>query len=167
MIGCPMDTGAIGLAGTRHGPNAVRDWSRNYGPANDATGRVPFNQCFVADMGDVEWSASELGTRLEDIARKVQPIAEAGSYVLSCGGEHTTAFGVLKGLSAAYGGDALGLVHVDAHSDTMATWGGDKVNDGSVFGKPSCTGLWTPSAPFKSAFGAGLASCGNFHGIAG
>ena len=40
MVGSPLDLGAIGLAGTRHGPQAVREWSRNYGPVNDSTGNI-------------------------------------------------------------------------------------------------------------------------------
>ena len=42
MVGSPLDLGAIGLAGTRHGPQAVRQHSRNYGPINDVTGAIPF-----------------------------------------------------------------------------------------------------------------------------
>ena len=67
MVGSPLDLGAIGLAGARHGPQAVREWSRNYGPMNDVTGNVPFEQCSVIDFGDVEWSATYLQARLEDI----------------------------------------------------------------------------------------------------
>ena len=54
MVGSPLDLGAIGLAGARHGPQSVRDWSRNYGPINDSTGHIPFEQCSVIDYGDVE-----------------------------------------------------------------------------------------------------------------
>lgn len=144
MFGCPMDTGAIGLAGTRHGPNAVRGWSRNYGPANEATGKVPFNQCSIIDYGDVEWSASDLQARLADIADVSRTLGQAGVSTLSCGGEHTTTFGVLKGLSEAYDNEAFGLVHIDAHCDTMASWGGDAVNDGSVFRQAAINGYIDP-----------------------
>ena len=40
MVGSPLDLGAIGLSGARHGPKALRDASRNYGPVNDRTGET-------------------------------------------------------------------------------------------------------------------------------
>jgi len=133
LVGSPLDLGAIGLAGARHGPKAAREWSRNYGPLNDVTGNIPFEQCSIIDYGDVQWSATDLQTRLQDIADVFKKLGDAGLYTLNCGGEHTTTFGALKGLSEAHADDAFGLIHIDAHCDTMATWGGDKVNDGSLF----------------------------------
>lgn len=144
MFGCPCDLGAIGLGGTRHGPRAVRERSRFFGPYNDATGHIPFEQCQIIDFGDVEWSSAQLGVRVEeDIYQHAKRAAEAGAYTLSCGGEHTTSFGVLKALSEVHN-DSFSLIHIDAHSDTMATWGGDAVNDGSVFRQAVLHGFIDP-----------------------
>ena len=144
MVGSPLDLGAIGLAGARHGPQAVRDGSRNYGPVNDVTGHIPFEQCSIIDAGDVAWSGTALDLRLEDIADLFYTLAAAGCYTLNCGGEHTTSFGVLKGLSKGHQDDAFGLLHIDAHCDTMSTWGGDAVNDGSVFRQAVLHGFIDP-----------------------
>jgi arginase family enzyme len=143
MVGSPLDLGAIGLAGTRHGPQATRQWSRNYGPMNDVTGNIPFEQCSIIDRGDVEWSATDLQARLEDISAVFLELGKAGCYTLNCGGEHTTSFGCLKGLSEAHD-DSFGIIHIDAHSDTMASWGGDKVNDGSIFRQAVLHGFIDP-----------------------
>ena len=96
IVGSPLDLGAIGLAGARHGPQSVRDASRNYGPINDVTGNLPFNQCSIIDYGDVEWSATDLATRLEDIYQVFLELGKAGCATLNCGGEHTTSFGCIK-----------------------------------------------------------------------
>ena len=144
MVGTPLDLGAIGLAGARHGPQAVRESSRNYGPVNDVTGHIPFDQCRVIDYGDVEWSTTALGARLDDIAEVFATLGAANCYTLNCGGEHTTTFGVLQGLSKAHNEEAFGLLHIDAHCDTMATWGGDAVNDGSVFRQAVLNGFVDP-----------------------
>lgn len=144
LVGSPLDLGAIGLAGARHGPEHVRKWSRNYGPMHDVTGNIPFEQCSVIDHGDVEWSATDLQARLQDIAQVFQTLGNAGCYTLNCGGEHTTAFGTLKGLSKAHGDEAFGVIHIDAHSDTMASWGGDAVNDGSIFRQAVLHGFIDP-----------------------
>lgn len=143
MVGSPLDLGAIGLAGTRHGPEHTRKWSKNYGPINDATGNIPFEQCSIIDYGDVEWSATDLQTRLEDIATVFETLGEAGCATLNCGGEHTTTFGSLKGLCKAHD-DSFSVIHIDAHCDTMASWGGDVVNDGSIFRQAVLNGFIDP-----------------------
>ena len=143
MVGSPLDLGAIGLAGARHGPQAIREWSRNYGPINDTTGHIPFDQCSVIDYGDVEWSATDLQTRLEDIYQVFLSLGQSGCFILNCGGEHTTTFGCLKGLSEAHD-DSFGVIHIDAHCDTMASWGGDRVNDGSIFRQAVLHGFIDP-----------------------
>ena len=144
MVGCPLDLGAIGLAGARHGPEAIRAASRHFGPINDAFGSIPFEQCSVIDYGDVEWSCTDLTTRVtNDIAQVFEAIGRQGCLSLSCGGEHTTTYGVLKGLATAYD-DSFGLLHIDAHCDTMSTWGGDEINDGSVFRRAVLDGFIDP-----------------------
>ena len=85
IVGSPLDLGAIGLAGARHGPQSVREWSRNYGPMNDVTGNIPFEQCsiIVVKRGyssittsvelEMSWSSSDplvLRRRITKIVRK-------------------------------------------------------------------------------------------------
>ena len=144
LVGSPLDLGAIGLSGARHGPKALRDASRNYGPINDRTGEIPFDLCNIVDWGDVEWSETSLARRLDDIASAFFELGTSGCYTLNAGGEHTTSYGVLKGLSEAHN-ESFGLVHIDAHCDTMSTWGGDAVNDGSVFRQAALAGYIDPA----------------------
>ena len=145
LVGCSLDLGAIGLSGARHGPKAMREGSRNYGPINDITGKIPFEQCSIVDYGDVDWSCTSLEARVcEDIPSVFKSLSSKGINTLSCGGEHTTTYGVLKGLSAGHDGDAFGLIQVDAHCDTMAVWGGDTINDGSVFRQAVLDGFIDP-----------------------
>ena len=158
MVGSPLDLGAIGLSGARHGPKTVRENSRNYGPVNDLTGNIPFEQCSVIDYGDVEWSATDLQIRLDDIYGVFLALGKAGCATLNCGGEHTTTFGCLKGLSEAHD-DSFGVIHIDAHCDTMASWGGDAVNDGSIFRQAVLHGFIDPKKPYKSVSAAAQISC--------
>ncbi|WP_109355584.1 arginase family protein [Sphingorhabdus sp. EL138] len=145
IVGSPLDLGAIGLAGARHGPQAAREASKNYGPIDEISGNIPFEQCSIVDFGDVEWSGTRLDQRVkQDIADTFRELSQAGLYTLNCGGEHTTAFGALKGLSEGQGHEAFGLLHIDAHCDTMAVWGGDEINDGSVFRQAVLNGFVDP-----------------------
>ncbi|MBL4712662.1 MAG: arginase family protein [Gammaproteobacteria bacterium] len=144
IVGSPLDLGAIGLAGGRHGPEAIRKGSHVMGPFHDHTGDIPFQLCNIIDYGDVQWSATDLQIRLEDIAQVFLKLGQAGCATLNCGGEHTTAYGALKGLSQGHDNEAFGLIHIDAHCDTMASWGGDAVNDGSVFRQAVLQGFIDP-----------------------
>lgn len=144
IVGCPLDLGSIGVVGSRHGPKAVREATRNYGPVHDVTGNIPFDQCSIIEYGDVEWTAASLETRVtENIANTFYEIASKGISTLSCGGEHTTTYGVLKGLARAHD-DSFGMIHIDAHCDTMASWGGDVINIGSVFRQAVLDGYLDP-----------------------
>ena len=144
IVGCPLDLGAIGLAGSRHGPKAIREATRNCGPIHDVTGKIPFEQCSIVEFGDVEWTCASLETRVsENIADTFYDIASKGIATMSCGGEHTTTYGVLKGLSRAHD-DSFGMIHIDAHCDTMAAWDGDIINIGSVFRQAVLDGYLDP-----------------------
>ena len=144
MVGCPLDLGSIGLVGSRHAPKALREASRNYGPVHDVTGDLPFSHCNIIDYGDVAWSEASLETRVcRDIANTLSSIAADGAATLACGGEHTSTYGILKGLSEAHQ-DSFALVQIDAHCDTMAAWDGDVVNIGSVFRQAILEGFVEP-----------------------
>jgi len=145
IVGSPLDLGVIGCVGTRHGPEGIREMShRTGGMMHERSAEVPLEMCNIIDYGDVSWSATHLAARLDDIACVFETLGKAGVSTLNCGGEHTTSYGVLKGLSKAYEDEAFSLIHIDAHCDTMASWGGDVVNDGSVFRQAVLQGFIDP-----------------------
>jgi arginase family enzyme len=99
----------------------------------------------VIDYGDVEWTDTNLDTRVtEDIYQVFKQLATQGVSTLSCGGEHTTTFGVLQGLSEGLEDAAFGLIHIDDHCDTMAMWGSDVINDGCLFRQAALNGYVDP-----------------------
>lgn len=134
FIGIPWEYTAYGTGGTKHGPGALRKYSNyNYGFVHDVTGNAPMMQCKVGDFGDVLFSKSDIDTRLVDIEKKFDEAAAAGAYTIGIGGEHTSTYSILKALSRHHDDEAFGMIHIDAHGDTMAGYGGDKINDGSCF----------------------------------
>lgn len=131
FIGIPMDLNAMGTGGTRHGPHSIRTQSLiDTGLMHDATEHIPFMQCDIVDLGDVEFSRTSLEERLDDIYNTFKAVAEAGAYTFGVGGEHTSTYSILKALSDVYD-ESFALIHFDAHGDTMAGYEGDKINDGS------------------------------------
>lgn len=144
-VGVPLDIGTPNQrTGSRLGPRELRRWSNNQGPANVEVGVNPFELCRVADWGDVAFRRNpyDLAETVADLADRYRAFREAGVVPLSVGGEHTITYPILQAL----GEDRpLGLVHLDAHSDTRTGgYHGAPVNDANVFTQAVVDGVLDP-----------------------
>src|SRR5260370_25423352 len=141
LVGVPMDLGVTNRAGARLGPRAVREIER-IGPYNHALGVVPKAECQAADIGDVPMrSRFSLANCIEDIEAFYMRIQAAGVRPLSVGGDHSITFPILKAL----GHDRpVGLVHIDAHCDTMGEIDGSKFHHGGPFRQAVLAGPLDP-----------------------
>ncbi len=131
-VGVPMDAGAPVRAGARFGPRSFREWSKVRGPVHEVWKTIPFNLCSVADCGDIALpSPHSIDDCLDSIAEAYARFREHGIAPLSVGGVHTLTQGILKGFT---GGEPVGLLHFDAHSDTSrGSFQGSENSDCSVF----------------------------------
>jgi guanidinopropionase len=141
LVGVPMDLGVTNRAGARFGPRAVRDIER-IGPYNHALAVVPKAECQAADIGDVPMrSRFSLDTCIEDIEAFFTRVQTAGVRPLSVGGDHSITYPILKAL----GRDRpVGLVHIDAHCDTMGEIDGSKFHHGGPFRQAVLAGALDP-----------------------
>jgi guanidinopropionase len=141
LVGVPMDLGVTNRAGARLGPRAVREVER-IGPYNHALGVAPRGECQAADIGDVPMrSRFSLDSSIEDIAAFYARIHKAGVKPISVGGDHSITYPILKAL----GHDRpLGLVHIDAHCDTMGEIDGSKFHHGGPFRQAVLAGVLDP-----------------------
>jgi agmatinase len=141
LVGVPMDLGVTNRPGARFGPRAVRDVER-IGPYNHALRVVPRGECSAADIGDVPLrSRYSLDRSIEDIATFYTRIRKAGVRPLSVGGDHSVTYPILKALGAER---PLGLVHIDAHCDTMGEFDGSKFHHGGPFRQAVLAGALDP-----------------------
>jgi guanidinopropionase len=141
LVGVPMDLGVTNRAGARFGPRAVRAVER-IGPYNHTLGVVPRGEIKAADIGDVPMrSRFDLDTSIEDIAAFYGRIHAASVRPLSVGGDHSITYPILKAL----GQDRpVGLVHIDAHCDTMGEIDGSKFHHGGPFRQAVLAGALDP-----------------------
>jgi agmatinase len=103
---------------------------------------IPCDLCRVADLGDVRMGDRyDLERGIEWISAFYQKIAEAGIAPLSVGGDHSITYPILKALGAKR---PLGLVHLDAHCDTMADLDGSKFHHGGPFRNAVEAGVLDP-----------------------
>jgi agmatinase len=119
----------------------VRDVER-IGPYNHALRVIPRGECNAADIGDVPMrSRFSLDASIEDIAAFYGRIQEAGVRPLSVGGDHSITYPILQGLGRER---PVGLVHIDAHCDTMGELEDTKFHHGGPFRQAVLAGVLDP-----------------------
>lgn len=142
LVGIPFDGTTTNRPGARLGPRAVREASTGTRALNHATGIAPYALAACADLGDVPVNpvdAAETDRRIEAFYR---PLAQAGIVPLTVGGDHFVSFPVLRALGAAR---PLGLIHIDAHSDTDdSQYGGSRLTHGTPFRRAVEAGALDP-----------------------
>ncbi len=140
-IGVPMDLGVTNRPGARFGPRALRTIER-IGPYHGTFRIVPKAEVRAADVGDVPFrSRYSLSECIEDIERYYTAVKAEGVRPLSAGGDHSITYPILKAL----GRDApVGLVHIDAHCDTMGAFDGSKFHHGGPFRLAVLDGVLDP-----------------------
>ncbi len=141
LVGVPMDLGVSNRPGARFGPRAVRTIER-IGPYHQTLRSVPQSHLRAADIGDVPFrSRYSLEQSLEDIETFYAALKAKGVRPLSVGGDHSITYPILKALGRE---TPVGLVHIDAHCDTMGAYDGSKFHHGGPFRLAVLDGVLDP-----------------------
>jgi agmatinase len=141
LVGVPMDLGVSNRPGARFGPRAVRSVER-IGPYHQTFRSVPQSRARAADIGDVPFrSRYSLEQSLEDIEVFYRALHEEKVRPLSVGGDHSITYPILKVLGQS---TPVGLVHIDAHCDTMGAYDGSKFHHGGPFRLAVLDGVLDP-----------------------
>jgi agmatinase len=141
LVGVPMDLGVSNRPGARFGPRAVRTIER-IGPYHPTFRMVPKGAVRAADVGDVPFrSRYSLEQSLEDIEHYYAALAAQGVRPLSVGGDHSITYPILKALGK---NSPVGMVHIDAHCDTMGAFDGSKFHHGGPFRLAVLDGVLDP-----------------------
>ncbi|WP_342616832.1 agmatinase [Rhodoferax sp. GW822-FHT02A01] len=139
FMGVPLDIGASLRAGTRFGPRSIRAESVMIRPYNMATGAAPFDTLQVADLGDVAINTFNLLDSVRIIEEAYTRLNAFPVIPLTLGGDHTITLPILRALTKKHG--PVGLIHVDAHTDTNDDMFGEKITHGSTFRRAVEEGL--------------------------
>ncbi|XP_051493080.1 agmatinase, mitochondrial [Apus apus] len=131
FIGVPLDTGTSNRPGARFGPRQLRAESAMLRRYNGSSGAAPFDSLRVADLGDVNVNLYNLPDSCRLIRQAYQQILASGCVPLTLGGDHTITYPILQAMAGKHG--PVGLVHVDAHTDTGDTALGEKIYHGTPF----------------------------------
>ncbi|MCY2253843.1 agmatinase [Klebsiella pneumoniae] len=131
FVGIPLDIGTSQRSGTRYGPRYIRAESVMIRPYNMATGAAPFDSLSVADIGDVPINTYSLLKSVQIIEDYYTGLNSYPLIPLTLGGDHTITLPILRALTKKHG--PVGLIHVDAHTDTNDEMFGEKIAHGTTF----------------------------------
>lgn len=139
VMGVPFDSGVSYRPGARFAPAAVREASRLLRPYHPGLDVSPFAALQVADAGDVACNPFDIPAALDAVQASAAALLDAGSKIVTVGGDHTIALPLLREMHRTHG--PVSLLHFDAHLDTWDTY----------FGAD-----YTHGTPFRRAFEEGL-----------
>lgn len=142
FVGIPLDIGTSNRSGTRYGPRQIRQESVMLRPYNMGTGAAPFERLQVADLGDIAINPYSLEDSVRRIELAYNGILSHGCVPLTLGGDHTLTLPILRAVACRHG--PVGLIHVDAHSDTNEEMFGEKLAHGTTFRRAYEEGLLEP-----------------------
>lgn len=142
ITGVPMDMGVSNRPGSRFGPRALRTIER-VGPYHHVLKCAPLFDLRVADVGDVPLSTRYFLEQCHrDIETRIGQMVAAGVAPLTVGGDHSITHPILR----AVGRDRpVGLIHIDAHSDTGGPFDGQRFHHGGPFRNAVLDGVLDPT----------------------
>jgi guanidinopropionase len=142
LIGVPTDLGVTNRPGARHGPREIRNASSLMRTFHLALGINPYELCRIADLGDVRLAhLYDLEKQVEEIEAFYRKVHAAGVRPVSAGGDHSITYPIFKAIAAE---GPIGMVHVDAHTDTWGEFYGSKFTHGAPFRLAVEAGLLDP-----------------------
>jgi len=131
MIGVPYDGAVTNRPGARHGPREIRNSSSMMRSIHHATRINPYELCRIGDAGDVPFTrVYEVEAAHHDITRFFAKFHQAGVVPLAAGGDHSVTLPIFRAIAAD---GPIGMIHVDAHTDTWDEFMGCKFMHGTPF----------------------------------
>ena len=142
LIGVPWDGGTTNRAGARHGPREVRNMSSFMRKVHHVSRIAPYELARIADLGDAPVNPIDLMDSLKRIEQFFAKVHAAGAVPLSVGGDHLITLPIFRAIARER---PVGMIHVDAHSDTNDRYFGDnRYTHGTPFRRAVEEGLLDP-----------------------
>lgn len=141
LVGVPFDIGLNYRSGARQGPAGVREASRIIRRVHPSSGVKPFEICNVADLGDAPVNPMSKDKSIAMIEAFFAALHANGIVPIAIGGDHTIPLPILRALAKDR---PVGVLHFDAHADTLDELCGDKVNHATFLRRGHEEGLVDP-----------------------
>lgn len=142
IVGVPYDGAVTNRPGARHGPREVRNASSMMRKIHPSTRVNPYELRRIGDGGDVPFTKLyEPEAAHKDIERCFALFGAEDVVTLAVGGDHSVSLPILRTLAS---NRPVGLIHIDAHTDTWGEFMGSDYTHGSPFRRAVEEGLVDP-----------------------
>ena len=129
VVPVPFDGTTCYRPGTREGPQAIIDASRNLELYDAELRRSPYKVGLhtLRAVEIVNGDAEEMVNRVERVTTQ---LLDAGKWLLTLGGDHLVAIGAIRAHAHRYPG--LSVLHFDAHADLRDEYEGTRYSAATV-----------------------------------
>ena len=147
VIPAPFDQTTSYLPGTRFGPKAILEASRQVEFYDEELDREP-HLIGVATLSEIEIDPADVEAGLRRLEAVVSEAAGKGLVPLTLGGEHTLTYAPVAALRERY--PDLGVLQLDAHLDLRDSYQGTKLSHASVMRRIRELGVPTVAVGIRS-----------------
>ena len=147
VIPAPFDQTTSYLPGTRFGPRAILEASRQVEFYDEELDREPFD-IGVATLSEIEIEPADVEAGLRRLEKTVAEVAAKGIVPLTLGGEHSLTLAPVAALRERYPG--LCVLQLDAHLDLRDSYQGTKLSHASVMRRIRDLGVPTVAVGIRS-----------------
>jgi agmatinase len=129
VVPVPFDGTTCYRPGTREGPQAIIDASRNLELYDAELRRAPYT-VGIHTLRPVEIINGDAAAMVDRVERVTHHLIAAGKWVLTLGGDHLVAIGAIRAHARRYPG--LSVLQLDAHADLREEYEGARYSAATV-----------------------------------
>ncbi|MGV6945733.1 agmatinase family protein [Sphingobacterium kyonggiense] len=131
FVGAPFDAGTTFRPGTRFGPESMRQISKLYRTYHFEAGIDLAESISMCDLGDI-YSIHNLEKQNAQLEKALHHIISNGVFPVVLGGDHSIAYGTLRGVAKAVDGK-VGVIQIDRHLDMQVSEMDEKMHDTPLY----------------------------------
>jgi len=147
FVPAPFDQTTSYLPGTRFGPRAILEASRQVEFYDEELDREPY-RIGIATLEEVEVEPADPEAGLARLESVVRELAARGIVPFTLGGEHSLTIAPVRALQARYPG--LAVLQLDAHLDLRDQYQGTRLSHASVMRRVRDLGVPTVAVGIRS-----------------
>jgi len=123
IMGVPFDGAVSGPRGAAEAPARLRELSKRFSPFSEEG--LDLRSLAVYDRGDVPFDR-DWERYYYEVENQALTLFKNGGIPLFLGGDHSVTIPLSRAFSRYYHPDPVGMVHLDAHTDLMDIYRGQK-----------------------------------------
>jgi agmatinase len=129
VVPVPFDGTTCYRPGTREGPQAIIDASRNLELYDPELRRAPYH-VGIHTLRAVEIVQGDAAGMVERVEHVTGALLDAGKLVVTLGGDHLTSIGVVRAFAQRFPG--MSVLQLDAHADLREEYEGSALSSATI-----------------------------------